>query len=45
MSDYLKDKKIFCGQIHEVINNSKKPLVFICLTIPWENDKNTIYLK
>jgi len=44
MSDYLKEKKILAGQIHEVINNSKKSLVFICLTIPQENDQNTIYV-
>jgi len=44
MSDYLKEKKILAGQIHEVINNSKNPLVFICLTIPQENGQNTIYV-
>ncbi|MBU2051833.1 cupin domain-containing protein [Patescibacteria group bacterium] len=32
------------GQVHEVINNSKNPLVFICLTIPQENEQNTIYI-
>ncbi len=32
------------GQVHEVVNDSKKPLVFICLTIPRESEKNTIYL-
>lgn len=32
------------SQIHEVINDSKNPLVFICLTIPQENNGNTIYL-
>lgn len=32
------------GQVHEVINDSKNPLVFICLTIPQENEKNTAYL-
>ena len=33
------------GQVHEVINNSKQPLVFICLTIPQENEKNTVYIS
>lgn len=32
------------GQAHEVINNSKQSLVFICLTIPQESEKNTIYI-
>lgn len=32
------------GQVHEVINNSNQPLVFICLTIPQESAKNTIYI-
>ncbi len=32
------------GQIHEVINNSKNQLIFICLTIPQESPKNTIYI-
>jgi len=32
------------GQIHEVINDSKNQLVFICLTIPPESKKNTIYI-
>ena len=32
-------------QIHEVINNSENPLVFICLTIPQENEQNTVYVK
>lgn len=33
------------GQVHEVINDSNQLLVFICLTIPQESEKNTIYLK
>ncbi len=32
------------GQAHEVINDSNQPLVFICLTIPQESERNTIYL-
>lgn len=32
------------GEIHEVINNSKEELVFVCLTIPPESVKNTHYL-
>lgn len=32
------------GQVHTVINNSKSPIVFICLTIPQESEKNTVYL-
>ena len=27
------------SQVHEVINNSNQPLVFICLTIPQESKK------
>ena len=33
------------GQVHEVINDSNKQLVFICLTVPRESDRNTIYIK
>lgn len=32
------------GQVHEVINNSKNHLVLLCLMIPQETEKNTIYL-
>lgn len=32
------------GQVHEVINNSKKELVFVCLTIPPESKENTVYI-
>lgn len=32
------------GEVHEVINNSKAELVFVCLTIPPESEKNTIYI-
>lgn len=31
-------------EVHEVINDSKKELVFVCLTIPPESKKNTIYI-
>ena len=31
-------------QVHEVINDSKEELVFVCLTIPPESEKNTIYI-
>ena len=31
-------------EIHEVINDSKKELVFVCLTIPPESKKNTHYI-
>ena len=33
------------GQIHEVINDSKNELIFICLTIPAESQKNTHYIS
>ena len=33
------------GEVHEVINDSDKELVFVCLTIPPESSKNTIYVK
>jgi len=33
------------GQVHEVINDSNHQLIFICLTIPQENNKNTVYLR
>lgn len=32
------------GKIHEVINDSKEELVFVCLTIPPESEKNTVYV-
>lgn len=32
------------GEVHEVINNSKEELVFVCLTIPPESEKNTTYV-
>ena len=32
------------NEIHEVINNSDQELVFVCLTIPPESDKNTTYV-
>ncbi len=32
------------GQVHEVINDSKDELVFVCLTIPPESKENTIYI-
>ena len=32
------------GEIHEVINDSQEELVFVCLTIPPESDKNTFYI-
>lgn len=32
------------GQIHEVINDSKKELVVMCLTMPPENKENTHYI-
>ncbi|HUD19924.1 MAG TPA: cupin domain-containing protein [Patescibacteria group bacterium] len=32
------------GQIHEVINDSKNELVFVCLTIPPESKENTMYI-
>lgn len=32
------------GEIHEVINDSKNELVFVCLTIPPESTKNTHYV-
>lgn len=31
-------------EVHEVINDSKEELVFVCLTIPPESEKNTIYV-
>ncbi len=31
-------------EIHEVINDSREELVFVCLTIPPESKKNTHYL-
>lgn len=31
-------------KIHEVINNSDSSMIFICLTIPPESEKNTYYL-
>ena len=32
------------GDVHEVINDSDDELVFVCLTIPPESEKNTIYI-
>jgi quercetin dioxygenase-like cupin family protein len=32
------------GEIHEVINDSKQELIFVCLTIPPESDDNTHYV-
>ena len=32
------------GQVHEVINDSKNKLVFVCLTIPPESKENTVYI-
>lgn len=32
------------GQIHEVINDSKEELIFVCLTIPPESPNNTHYI-
>lgn len=32
------------GEIHEEINDSQAEVHFLCLTIPKESDKNTIYL-
>lgn len=32
-------------EIHEVINDSSKELIFVCLTIPPESEKNTFYIK
>lgn len=32
-------------EIHEMINDSKDELVFVCLTIPPESKKNTHYVK
>ena len=32
------------GQVHEVVNDSKDELVFVCLTIPPESKKNTHYV-
>jgi len=32
------------GEVHEVINDSTDELVFVCLTIPPESNKHTIYV-
>lgn len=32
------------GEVHEVINDSKEELIFVCLTIPPESKKNTHYI-
>ncbi len=32
------------GDVHEVINDSEEELVFVCLTIPPESNKNTFYI-
>lgn len=32
------------GEIHEVINDSKEELIFVCLTIPPESETNTHYI-
>ncbi|PJE62912.1 hypothetical protein COU88_02420 [Candidatus Roizmanbacteria bacterium CG10_big_fil_rev_8_21_14_0_10_39_6] len=32
------------GQVHQVINDSNEELVFVCLTIPPETEKNTHYV-
>lgn len=32
-------------EVHEVINDSKEELVFVCLTIPPESEENTIYVS
>lgn len=32
-------------EVHEVINDSNEELVFVCLTIPPESEKNTVYVK
>jgi quercetin dioxygenase-like cupin family protein len=42
-----KEGKIYfykSTQIHEVVNDSKEEVNFLCLTIPPESDKNTVYL-
>lgn len=42
-----KEGKVYVYQpreAHEVINDSNKELVFVCLTIPPESEKNTYYL-
>lgn len=31
-------------EIHEVINDSEEELIFVCLTMPPESEKNTIYV-
>lgn len=31
-------------EIHEVINDSDHEVVFVCLTIPPESEKNTVYV-
>ncbi len=33
------------GEVHEVINDSDEELIFVCLTIPPESEKNTHYVK
>lgn len=32
------------GQIHDVINDSKKELMVMCLTVPPESEENTHYV-
>ena len=32
------------GEIHEAFNDSPEEVVIVCLTIPPESDKNTVYI-
>ncbi len=32
------------NEVHEVVNDSPNELVFVCITIPPESDKNTVYV-
>ncbi len=32
------------GEVHEAINDSQDEVVIVCLTIPPESDKDTVYI-
>ncbi len=32
------------GEVHEIVNNSPNEVVFVCLTVPQDTRKNTVYV-
>jgi len=42
-----KERQVYVyqkGEVHEVLNDSDNELVFVCLTIPPESERNTHYI-